>query len=122
MYKISKYITETGYCPLDNFIKELIKDGCLKDVQKIKAYVQLLEINGELILNNSTWAKKLNDIIYELRPKSNRILFFIYSENEFVLFMDLRKKLKKHQLLKFLKRSKKLWIIKGETNNESRRI
>ena len=36
MNKIIKYKTENGYCPIDNFIKELIRDGCDKDVEKIK--------------------------------------------------------------------------------------
>ncbi len=47
---ITKYKTEQGDCPLDVFIEELIKSGCKDDVQKIKSYIRLLEINGELVL------------------------------------------------------------------------
>ncbi len=95
MNKIIKYKTENGYCPIDNFIKELIRDGCDKDVEKIKTYVRLLEVSGEMIIKNENWAKKLNSKIYELRPKKNRILYFVFSNNEFVLLHGFKKKTQK---------------------------
>ncbi|MCR4898003.1 MAG: type II toxin-antitoxin system RelE/ParE family toxin [Acholeplasmatales bacterium] len=95
MYKVIKYTTSNGECPIDSFIKELIIDGCLNDVQKIKSYIRLLEINGEAILRNSTWAKKLTSNIYELRPKSNRILFYLYLDDQFILLHGFKKKTQK---------------------------
>lgn len=95
MIKVIKYTTEQNECPLDIFIEELIKSGCLNDVRKIEAYIRLLEINGDLLLKNSTWAKKLNYKIYELRPKTNRILFFFYHENECILLHGFKKKTQK---------------------------
>ncbi|MBR6288627.1 MAG: type II toxin-antitoxin system RelE/ParE family toxin [Acholeplasmatales bacterium] len=95
MFKIVKYKNEQNICPLDEFIKELIKCGCQKDVQKIQAYLRLLEIKGESILENNNWAKKLNSTIYELRPKSNRILYFYHNNNEYVLLHGFKKKTQK---------------------------
>ena len=95
MYKVVKYTTLNGECPIDNFIKELINDGCQNDVQKIKSYIRLLEINGEAILRNSNWAKKLTSTIYELRPKSNRILFYLYLDDQFILLHGFKKKTQK---------------------------
>lgn len=95
MNKIIKYITEDGECPLDEFIKELIASGCKNDVQKINAYIQLLETNGKEIIKNSNWVKKLNSTIYELRPRTNRVLFFIFSNDEFILLHGFKKKTQK---------------------------
>ena len=95
MSKVIKYKTEQGECPLDDFIKELIRDGRQNDVLKIESYIRLLEVNGDLILKNSNWAKKINSTIYELRPKTNRILYFIHKNNEFILLHGFKKKTRK---------------------------
>jgi len=93
MFQIEKYKTESGECPLDNFIKELINSGQRQDVTKINYYINLLMNFGEEILSNSTWAKNLGNGIYELRPKSNRVLYFYCSSNEvYILLHGFKKK------------------------------
>ena len=69
MFHIQKYKTESGECPLDNFINELLKSGLKQEVVKIEHYINLLENLGNEILSNSTWAKSLGNGIYELRPQ-----------------------------------------------------
>ena len=96
MYKVVLYKTETGYCPFEVFINDLRKDGSKQDLEKIKLYIRLLEDNGEEIIYNSNWAKKLNSVVYELRPRSNRILYFYCtSNNEYVLLHGFKKKTQK---------------------------
>ena len=96
MYQIEKYTTSTGECPIDDFIEELNKAGQKKQVDKIDAYVRLLKEMGLNILSNSHWAKDLEDGIYELRPKSNRILFTsVENKQKFVLLHGFKKKTQK---------------------------
>ncbi len=96
MYKITKYKKESGECPFNTFINDLLKGGSKKDVAKIFSYIKLLEQIGDEILTNSTWAKKLNNQIYELRPKSNRIIYFFFEcNNEYVLLHGFKKKTQK---------------------------
>ena len=59
MFQIKKYISDSGECPLDDFIKELIKSGQKQDVSKIVSYIRLLEELGDEISSNSNWAKNL---------------------------------------------------------------
>ena len=42
MIFIIKYTNEKGITPYDEFIKELEKNGCLKEMNKIKHYIELL--------------------------------------------------------------------------------
>ena len=93
MAHVEKYKTESGECPIDEFINELIKDGQRVDVVKIQSYVDLLKELGDDILSNSNWAKKLDDKIFELRPKSNRVLYFYHSlDDKYVLLHCFKKK------------------------------
>lgn len=96
MFQINKYKTESGKCPLDDFIKELLDSGGKQEVAKMQDYINLLGELGDDILSNSNWAKNLEDGILELRPKSNRVLYFYCSSNkEYVLLHGFKKKQQK---------------------------
>ena len=59
-------------------------------------YINILEQIGFDILKINNYAKQLTDSIYELRPKSNRILFFYYSDDgKFILLHCFKKKTQK---------------------------
>ena len=56
-------------------------------------YIELLEINGTNLPTDI--AKHLEDEIWELRPGKNRILFFHYNKDTYVLLHHFRKKTQK---------------------------
>lgn len=96
MFQIKKYKTESGKCPLDEFVKELLSSGQREEILKIKFYIELLEKLGEGVLSNSNWAKYLGDGIYELRPKSTRVLYiFCDDNNAYILLHGFKKKQQK---------------------------
>ncbi len=96
MYEIEKYIKENGECPVDSFVKDLLNDGQKMLVTKMLHYINILEQIGFDILKINNYAKQLTDSIYELRPKSNRILFFYYSDDgKFILLHCFKKKTQK---------------------------
>lgn len=95
MFKILKYKTEKEECPIDLFIVDLIKNGRKDEVDKIYFYIKLLENNGDKILINQNWAKKISESIFELRPKSNRILYFSLSDDSYILLHGFKKKTQK---------------------------
>ena len=55
--------------------------------------IELLKINGTMINSNIT--KHLEDDIWELRPGNNRILYFYFEDNQFILLHMFRKKTNK---------------------------
>ena len=93
MNKIEKYKTETGECPLNDFLLELKNDGQLDDLDKIQEYVMILEDIGNKILSNSNLAKRLDKNLFELRPKANRVLYCFQSKDDkFILLHAFKKK------------------------------
>ena len=56
-------------------------------------YIQLLEDNGTRLNENIT--KHLDDDIWELRPGNNRVLYFYFQNDTFVLLHQFRKKTQK---------------------------
>ena len=61
--------------------------------KQISLYIQLLEDNGTRLNENIT--KHLDDDIWELRPGNNRVLYFYFKNDTFVLLHQFRKKTKK---------------------------
>ena len=56
-------------------------------------YIELLQQNGTRLNDNIT--KHLEDGIWELRPGNNRVFYFFYENNTFVLLHQFRKKSQK---------------------------
>lgn len=52
--------------------------------------IQLLEDNGTILPENV--AKHIEENIWELRPGNNRIFYFYYADNTFILLHSFRKK------------------------------
>ena len=61
--------------------------------KQISLYIQLLEDNGTRLNENIT--KHIDDDIWELRPGNNRILYFYFKNDTFVLLHQIRKKTQK---------------------------
>ena len=98
MYTVEFYETRDGQCPVWEFLENLrIKSASNKDARiqhkQASLYIELLQQNGTRLNDNIT--KHLEDGIWELRPGNNRVFYFFYENNTFVLLHQFRKKAQK---------------------------
>lgn len=98
MYTVDFYENAKGESDVWDFLEELrIKAETNKDARiqykQISFYIQLLQDNGTRLPDNIT--KHIDDGIWELRPGSNRVLYFFFKNNTFVLLHHFRKKTQK---------------------------
>lgn len=98
MYNIEFYEDSNGRSALWEFLESLrVKAATNKDARiqykQISLYIQLLEDNGTRLNENIT--KHLDDDIWELRPGNNRVLYFYFQNDTFVLCINSARKLKK---------------------------
>lgn len=98
MYEIEFYETEDGKCPIWDFLEALrLKAPTNKDARiqhkQASLYIELLQQNGTHM--NAEITKHLDDGIWELRPGNNRVFYFFYQNNTYVLPHQFRKKSQK---------------------------
>lgn len=98
MKEIKFFENSEGSSDLWDFLEELrIKSYKSKDChiqyKQIIFYIELLRINGTNLPN--TIVRHLEEDIYELRPGNNRVLFFYFKDNIYVLLHHFKKKTQK---------------------------
>ena len=98
MYNVEFYETQDGKSQIWEFLEDLrIKAATSKDARiqhkQASLYIELLQQNGTRLNENIT--KHLEDGIWELRPGNNRVFYFYFQENTFVLLHQFRKKSQK---------------------------
>ena len=98
MYTVEFYETQDGECQVWDFLEGLrIKAATNKDARiqhkQASLYIELLQQNGTHLNENIT--KHLEDGIWELRPGNNRVFYFFFQDNVFVLLHQFRKKSQK---------------------------
>lgn len=98
MYNVEFYEAADGSSELWDFLEDLrMKAPTNKDARiqfkQISLYIQLLQDNGTRLGENIT--KHLEDDIWELRPGNNRVLYFFFKDDTFVLLHQFRKKTQK---------------------------
>lgn len=98
MYKIEFYETSAGDCDIREFLNSLkAKLQTSKDARiqfkQLSYYIELLEQNGTMLPENIT--KQITDNIWELRPGNNRVFYFFYQDDTYVLLHHFRKKSQK---------------------------
>ena len=98
MYEIEFYETEDGKCPIWDFLEALrLKAPTNKDARiqhkRASLYIDLLQQNGTHM--NAEITKHLDDGIWELRPGNNRVFYFFYQNDTYVLLHQFRKKSQK---------------------------
>lgn len=98
MYTVEFYENADGKSELWDFLEKLrIKAATNKDARiqykQISLYIQLLQDNGTRLNENIT--KHLEDGIWELRPGNNRVFYFFYENDTFILLHHFRKKSQK---------------------------
>lgn len=98
MYTVEFYETQDGECQVWDFLEGLrIKAATNKDARiqhkQASLYIELLQQNGTYLNENIT--KHLEDGIWELRPGNNRVFYFFFQDDVFVLLHQFRKKSQK---------------------------
>ena len=98
MYKIEFYESQNGSSDVWDFLETLRRKGnSSKDARiqynQIVFYIDLLSKNGTNLPTNIT--KHLEEDIWELRPGNNRVFYFFFRDNTFVLLHHFRKKSQK---------------------------
>lgn len=98
MYSIDFYRTVNDDCDIEEFLDDLQsraltnKDARIQHKQ-VTQYIQFLEDYGTRLGEKVT--KHLDEDIWELRPGNNRVLFFYFKDDTFVLLHHFRKKTQK---------------------------
>lgn len=108
MYEIILYEDKNNVSELWEFLDNLLqKSSTSKDARiqykQITFYIELLRQNGTNLPSNIT--KNIVENIWELRPGNNRIFYFYFNKNKFVLLHQFRKKTQKtpkHEIVKAL--------------------
>ena len=98
MYNVEFYETQDGKSQIWEFLEDLrIKAATSKDARiqhkQASLYIELLQQNETRLNENIT--KHLEDGIWELRPGNNRVFYFFFQDNTFVLLHQFRKKTQK---------------------------
>lgn len=98
MYTVDFYQTTSGECDVLEFLEALrSKNATNKDARiqykQLTYYIELLQQNGTRMPDNIT--KHLEDDIWELRPGKNRVVYFYFQDDVFVLLHHFRKKSQK---------------------------
>ena len=121
MFNIEFYENNKGESELWDFLEELrIQSETNKDLRiqykQINFYIELLKNNGTRLPDNIT--KHLDDGIWELRPGNNRVLYFFFQNNTFVLLHHFRKKTQKtpQREIEKAKKERSDYISRKETS------
>jgi len=98
MYKIIFYYDRSNKSEIIDFLKALYKSGKTNkhdriNHDKIAAYMGLLKLHGTHI--GEPVVKHIKGNMWELRPLSNRIFFFYWKDNTFVMLHHFIKDTKK---------------------------
>ena len=98
MFNVEFYETQDGKSQIWEFLEDLrIKAATSKDARiqhkQASLYIELLQQNGTRLNENIT--KHFEDGIWELRPGNNRVFYFFFQDNTFVLLHQFRKKTQK---------------------------
>lgn len=97
-YEIEFYEDIDGNSEVYDFLEKLrIKSATSKDARiqfrQISLYIELLSKNGTNLPDNIT--KHIQDEIWEIRPGKNRVLYFFFKDNKYILLSQFVKKTQK---------------------------
>ena len=123
MFEVIFYRDQNGKSEVVDYLDELGKNANTdkKDRinrQKILAYLQVLSQYGTRM--GQPYFKHIEDDIWELRPLRNRIFFFYWKDNKFVILHCFTKKTQKTPAkeIERAKRNRKDFLKRGGMNDE----
>ena len=98
MYRVEFYSDKDNHSDIEEFLDELKEKSKTSkndriQLKQILSYIDLLSKVGTRLGDNYT--KFIEDGIWELRPGFNRIFYFYYDNDQFVLLHHFRKKTQK---------------------------
>lgn len=98
MFEIEFYKDRGGNEPIKDFIVELQTKGQTSKNDRIRSekiliYIRVLQEYGTRA--GEPYVKHIEDDIWELRPLDDRIFFFYFKDNTFILLHHFLKKTKK---------------------------
>lgn len=96
MYSVKFYKDKNGREPLKEYLQELgskTDKNSRVNFNKIRDYIKTLSLYGTRV--GEPFVKHLSGDIWELRPLRNRILFFAYDGQQFILLSHFIKKTQK---------------------------
>lgn len=119
MFNIEFY-EKNGKSELWDFLEDLrSKSKTNKDLRiqykQIMLCIELLQNNGTRLPDNIT--KHIDDGIWELRPGNNRIFYFFFQNDTFILLHHFCKKLRKLHEWKLRRLNQSVPIIFQERND-----
>ncbi|MBR6206968.1 MAG: type II toxin-antitoxin system RelE/ParE family toxin [Oscillospiraceae bacterium] len=92
MYEVELYKTERDNCPLLEYLMELRKKHQSRELAKIEEAKRRLEKYGMDVNNHYPhMIRNLQEGVWELRPGNNRVFFFHFTGNKFVLLHAYKK-------------------------------
>lgn len=111
MYHVTFYTNKKGNPPVKDYLLEL-RDDDYSLFEHIVSYIRLLEDKGTWL--GMPYVKHLGDGIWELRPMSERILFFVDDGGTIILLLHFHKKSKKtpSKKIETAKKRRKYYLMK----------
>ena len=105
-FDIEFYYDANGESDVYNFLKELEKKAVSDknariQYRQVSLFIELLSKNGTNLPDNIT--KHIEDEIWELKPGKNRVLYFFYKDNKYILLHHFVKKTQKTPKKEILK-------------------
>lgn len=118
MYSIKFYKDKNGNEPLKEYIKRLGNKNDKNsrvNFNKIRDYIKILGKYGTVV--GEPFVRHIKGEIWELRPLRNRILFFAYDGNSFILLSHFIKKTQKTPIIEIEKAQRLMNEYKERSNN-----
>ena len=124
MYQVIFYEDKYGKSEVRDYFEKLAKDAKIDknariNKNKIFAYVKALEVYGTRI--GQPIVKHIEGDLWELRPASNRIFFFYWKDNKFVLvhyYIKKSRKAPKKEIDKAI-RNVKDWVEREKAHEKT---
>ena len=123
MFKLIFYKDSNGYDPLAEYLNKLSRKAVTSKNERIKLkkiieYLELLEKHGTRL--GEPHVKHIEGDIWELRPLSNRIIFFHWKDGKLIMLHHFLKKTQKTppREIEQAKRNQKDFLERGFINEE----
>ena len=110
-FDIEFYYDSNGESDVYNFLKKLEKKAesdknARIQYRQVSLFIELLSKNGTNLPDNIT--KHIEDEIWELKPGKNRVLYFFYKDNKYILLHHFVKKTQKTPKKEIIKAKKEM--------------